>query len=103
MDDQKKLIADFHEAMLELYSRALAEEDYNGTIFYKMIMEVGGLQTAKQLLRRNAGSYGFEVLALEKNRPDLTVEYLVLQPKWAGLFLPEHLSVARERLGISPR
>ena len=100
MDDQKKLIDDFHEAMLELYRKALAERDYDGTIFYKMIMEVGGLQTANRLLQRNANSYGFEKLALENNRPDLTVEYLVLQSPWSILFEPKELQVARERLRI---
>lgn len=103
MNDQSKLISDFDEAMLELYRRARVECDYDGTIFYKMIREIGGLRTAKQLLQRKSVSYGFEILALEKNRPDLTVEYLVLQPQWVELFLPEHLNVARERLGLRPQ
>ena len=101
MDDQKKILNDFHEAMLEIYKRALVECHYDGTIFFKMITESGGFHTARQLLRRNVGSYDFEKLAWEKKRPDLTVEHLVLQPQWSGLFEPKELQVAKERLGIS--
>lgn len=101
MDDRKKLSDNFHEAMLDLYRRALGECKYDGKIFYVMLKKYRGEETAKRLLRRNAGSYGFEKLFYDKKRPDLTVEYLVLQPPWSDLFLPEQLNVARERLGGS--
>ena len=46
----------FNEAMLNLYRRAKAEAGYNATRFLSMVVEHGGLETARYLsctLRRS--------------------------------------------------
>lgn len=52
----------------------------------------------RMLLPRNAGQRkGLDAL-LEANRPELTVEAIVLQPKFRGLFTDAEIAAARERL-----
>jgi len=62
-----------------------------------MVSEMGGLSTARQLLHASGVSEGFTHL-WERGRLDLTVEALVLQPDWKGLFTSGELGIARDRL-----
>ncbi len=89
--------ARFHKAMITIYERAKRECNYNATRFLQMLGDVGGLQTARRLLGTSEPSDGFTELWLN-SRLDLTVEALVLQPRWQGLFTPEELAAARKRL-----
>jgi hypothetical protein len=96
-EDIPKVAAEFHSAMLEVYRKARREAGYNATYFLQMVDEVGGLEAARRLLRAGSVSSGFSAL-WEKGRLDLSVEAVVLQDRFAGLFTEQELDTARERL-----
>ena len=89
--------AEFGRAMKELYERAKSEADYTATYFLGMLAELGPLGTARKLLNAPAVSDGFANL-WERGRLDLTMEALVLDPRFAALFAEEELERARTRL-----
>ena len=84
--------------MLMAYETAKRELGYNATRFLQMLSEQGGLATAQSLLRTPTPSNGFTRMWME-GRPELTVEYIALDPRFAELFTAEELATARERLG----
>lgn len=86
----------FHAEMLRIYDEA-SKLGFRPTRFLQMVENLGGLQAAKQLLGSDAPASGFERL-WELGRVDLTVECLVLQEPWAGLFTQEELKEAERRL-----
>lgn len=96
-DADPEVIREFHAAMARIYTRAKAEAGYNATRYLQMVSQMGGLATARQLLHASGVSEGFTHL-WERGRLDLTVEALVLQPDWSGLFTSGELVVARDRL-----
>lgn len=87
-------------AFIEGYNVAGKEVGYWGRRFLQAVKRNGGLATAKRmLLPRNEGQRkGLDAL-LEANRPELTVEAIVLQPKFHSLFSAAELATAQERLG----
>lgn len=87
----------FNEAMLDIYRRAKAEAGYNATRFLSMVVERGGLETARYLLHAATVSEGYTAL-WERKRLDLTVEAMVLRPEWQGLFSDVELRIAVSRL-----
>ncbi len=95
--DPQATEAELHQAMVQVHARAKGEAGYPATYFIQMVAERGGLATAQHLLRSAAPSQGFTEL-WERGRLDLTVEALVLQPKFRHLFTPQELATARQRL-----
>lgn len=87
----------FNEAMVNVYKRARQEAGYNATYFLKMISEIGGYDTARQLLHSPGVSAGFTAL-WERKRLDLSVEAVVLERRFADLFSDEEREIARARL-----
>lgn len=88
----------FGAAMLEIYQRAKSEAGYTASIFFKMLADRGGLDTAKYLINASKPSDGYTNL-YERERLDLTVEAMVIEnPKWHELFSSEELAKARKRL-----
>jgi hypothetical protein len=87
----------FNTALFDLYQRTKDETWYNPTIFFRMLCDRGGLQTAKDLLATPKPSEGYTKL-WELGRLDLTVEALVINPRWQNLFTPDELATARKRL-----
>ena len=85
----------FDNAMMQIYVQAKQQAGYTATRFHQMLTEHGGVETARRLLPQM--SDGFAELWRRK-RLDLTVEALVLQPRWAGLFGRHELEIARGRL-----
>src|SRR5262245_7755611 len=83
--------------MLEVYRRAKAEAGYTATRFLGMVSERGGLETARYLLRAPAVSEGYTAL-WERKRLDLTVEAVIMDPKWETLFSDQDRQVAVSRL-----
>ena len=83
--------------MLEIYERAKTECKYNAARFLQMVVDRGGLQTARYLLHAPGLSDGFTAL-WQCNRLDLTVEAYVLKPEWRGLFTEEEIKIAAQRL-----
>ncbi|MEX2081503.1 MAG: hypothetical protein WEC33_07780 [Dehalococcoidia bacterium] len=93
-DERARLEADFDRRMLQLYEDA-AREKYFATAFLTMVHERRGLATAQHCLA--AQTDGFTRL-WEMGRLDLSVEFVVLQPRWRPLFTPAELDQARNRL-----
>ena len=85
----------FERAMLDIYDQAKAF-GYRPTAFRKMVADHGGVEAARRLIRGSATS-GFEKL-WENKRLDLSVEALVLDPKWRMLFTSDECDLARRRL-----
>jgi hypothetical protein len=83
--------------MKDVYIRAKAEANYTATYFVGMLSNYGGLGTAQRLLASSEVSSGFGAL-YERGRLDLTVEALVVQPKFAALFTDDEIEIARQRL-----
>ena len=81
--------------MMQIYVQATQQAGYTATRFHQMLTEHGGVETARRLLPQM--SDGFTEL-WRRNRLDLTVEALVLQPQWASLFARHEIEMARGRL-----
>jgi lactam utilization protein B len=87
----------FDEAMMDVYRTAKSDCNYNATDFLQMLHRDRGLQTAKRLLASDGAQYGFTKL-WECGRLDITVECLVLNKRFQGLFTEDELESARQRL-----
>lgn len=83
--------------MLEVYQRARSEASYKAPYFLKMLHESNGYETAIRLIQSTKVSTGFTHL-WKRKRLDLTVEALIIQPEWQGLFSDDDLKTARHRL-----
>ena len=90
-------LAEFGEAMVDIYRNAKKRAGYDAKIFLQMVIDRGGFETARYLLWTDKPSYGYTAL-YELGRLDLTVEALVIQPEWADLFSDEDRARARVRL-----
>lgn len=87
----------FNEDMKSIYFIAKRELGYNATRFIQLVSQKGGLQADKQLIGKEDGTYGFEVLWKNK-RLDLSVEALVLRPEYESLFSDEERKLCKDRL-----
>ena len=96
-DMTESLEAEFDAAMMDIYHRARAEAKYNASRYLQMLNENRGLRTAQTLLSAQTVSEGYTAL-WERKRLDLTVEALILQPRWNDLFTDEDRAIARNRL-----
>ena len=103
MADEHRQAAEkqFHLEMLARYEQWKEALGYRAIRFLQKVRRAGGVETARYLLKRGKGlSAGFTRLAQE-GRADLSVEALVLQEEWRGLFTPEELSEAERRLAAA--
>lgn len=89
--------SDFHDEMESLYRRAGDAINYWPHRFRGAVRRHGGLPYAKKLLAPGAPSVGFDRLA-QAGRADLSVECLVLDPRFRHLFTKEERDEARSRL-----
>lgn len=91
---------DLHEEMLALFDRAGKATGYWGTRYLQAVKRQRGLARAKEMLKPRTTSQrkGLDAL-LDAGRPELTLEALVLQPRFAELFTGPELAEARARLG----
>jgi hypothetical protein len=71
--------------MLDTYELLKRKYRYNASYFLQMVLEHGGVETARRLLRKDDVSGGFTTL-WELKRLDLSVEAYVLRPEYAPLF-----------------
>ena len=65
--------ARFHQEMLDTYELLKRKYRYNASYFLQMLLEYGGVETARRLLRKDDISDGFTTLR-ELKRLDLSVE-----------------------------
>ncbi|MCX7982487.1 MAG: hypothetical protein N2572_06235 [Syntrophales bacterium] len=77
--------------MLNLYRMAKEKCNYNATRFIQMFYKLGPVETAKTLINSKTPTEGFTAM-WECNCLDLTVEFLVLDPRFRGLFSEEELA-----------
>jgi hypothetical protein len=91
---------EFHAAMLHIYEQAARlRPPYHANRFKQMVLALGGKGAADQLIASPTTSSGFTELFLRgRENLRLSVEYLVLQPRWRELFTEEQLAIARARL-----
>lgn len=87
----------FNEDMKNIYFTAKRDIGYIATLFMQLVSQKGGLLAAKQLIAKEGGTYGFEVL-WENRRLDLSVEALVLKPEYESLFSDEERKLSKNRL-----
>ena len=100
-DDLEKA---FHEAMLNIYDLGLSKYGYRANRFLRMVVEQGGVLAARQLLHASGYHEGLTRL-WELGGLKISMEALVLEPRWASLFTEEELQTARNRLedlGFNP-
>ncbi len=91
------LVREFGRRMVAIYNRGLKEANYNAAYFRSMLSQWGPLETARKLLAAPTVSDGFAAL-WERGRMDLTVEALVIDPRFAPLFTEDEVRVAKRRL-----
>ncbi len=92
MTDQSSLEREFHEELLALLQRAVSVAKVSSTELLDAVRRKGGLQVAKQQMdvqvegtgRRSYPRY-FKALFIRK-RVDLSIEFLILDPRWQTLF-----------------
>ncbi len=98
----------FHDAMLDIFkfageaTRKRAADGstirgYWASYFLRGVRNHGGPDYARQLLRADGISDGFQRLT-DESRLDLTVEALVLQPEFSSLFTDDERAAAASRL-----
>lgn len=87
----------FNSDMQQIYIRAKKELKYNPSRFIQLVSEKGGLSAAKELIAKDGGTYGIEVL-WEHKRLDLSVEAHVLKPEYRELFCDKEIEICRNRL-----
>jgi hypothetical protein len=93
-----ELEKDLDVAMMDIYRRAKAEAGYNATLYFQMLTEHRGLETARILLHAQTVSEGYTAL-WERGRLDLTMEALVHEhSEFHPLFTKEECQIARRRL-----
>ncbi len=93
-----KAETEFDKAMMDIYSRAKSECNYTASYFLRMLLEHRGVETARILLAEGkTPQEGFTRL-WECGRLDLTVECLVLNERFRGLFGDRERETARRRL-----
>ncbi len=87
---------EFQTAAIEVYLAVLRECRYDEKVFLNMVATMGARNAAKALLRGylQSGLRGLRRLG----RLDLSVEHLVIQPRWRDLFEDYELKEARMRL-----
>lgn len=90
----------FHEAMLGVYERVGRDLGYWAGYFLRSVRKHGGVGAARRILEHSgqAGkAKGFLVLT-DAGRMDLSVEAVVLEPRFRALFTDGELAIARARL-----
>ncbi len=89
--------AAFNQAMRSIYDQAAAL-GYRPLRFLEMLQKLGGVATARELLRPGPPSEGLTKL-FAMGKPELSVEALALDPQWQPLFTSAEIKEARRKLG----
>ena len=87
----------FHQDMIEIYHLSKKECNYTPTRFLQLVSKIGGVDAAKQLIRKPSGTEGFSTL-WGLGRLDLSVEAFVLKPEYQELFSLEDRLLCKKRL-----
>ena len=90
-DFQAKLIEDVY---LRILRSSFGRDE---RVLLRMVADMGGLGAAKSLLNDRPVQVGFRGLR-RWNLLDLTVEHLIIQKPWRGLFSEKEIATAKQRL-----
>lgn len=96
-----QLAREFHRAMVGIVENTKKLKPPERFPAFERMLADGGLQTARRLLASREVSSGFATLLLHPQSPEslkLSVEYVVLDPRWRPLFTEEELAIATARL-----
>jgi 5-methylcytosine-specific restriction protein A len=100
MPTKSRLERELYDRLLDNYRIAGEETGYWGNYFLRDLKGKGALVTAKKLLQpprnKDVDSKGLAALK-EAHRTDLSVEAVVLEPKFRTLFTKEELAEAQRR------
>ncbi len=99
VDETKLTLNDlFHRRMLQIYVLLRDETGYSAKRFLGAVRRHGGVEYAKQALRRPVQAQaGFQVL-IDEGRLDISFEQLVSDPQFESLFSPTEIAEAKRRL-----
>jgi len=97
MAESRKTEMEFHKEMVRLYHRHVDELRRRPNYFLREIQTYGGLTAAKRLLARSGSTKGLEAAA-KRRRPDLTVEYVIVEGGYQHLFDSFEIWTAKQRL-----
>lgn len=92
--------ADLERQLRDAFVKATKEcisIGYNPRVFIQMIGDLGAVETAVRLVMASSIPTGYETLR-KKGRLDLSVEAIIAKSKYRGLFTPEVITRAIERL-----
>lgn len=98
--DKSKLSLEelFHRRMLEIYVGLRDETGYVAIRFLGAVRRHGGVEYAKQALRRPVNMQGGFQKLREEGRLNMSMEYFVSQPEFSSLFTDREIVEARRRL-----
>jgi hypothetical protein len=99
MTKPTRLEIDFENALREAAQICIRQYNYRPTYFLSMLGGRGGVATAKALLSKPTPSSGFSKIIMDFNRPDLTMEHYVSEPKFQTLFSEAEIAKAKRWLG----
>lgn len=91
------LVREFHRDMLAVARESGDVLGYAPTALLRIIDDLGGVEAARRIVGADTVSTAF-VAQWEHNRLDLSVEHLLLDPEYEGLFSEQLVGRARHRL-----
>ncbi|WP_219417035.1 GmrSD restriction endonuclease domain-containing protein [Pseudonocardia nigra] len=97
-DDVPEL-GEFDHAVFALIEACTSELEYTPSVLREMAHQYGALEAARILLATPTPSDGF-VRLWDEDRVDLTVEALVLDPRFTPLFTRDEIATARARVEL---
>ena len=77
--------------------KEMSKIGYKPKVFINMRIEHGTIEAIKRLIHSDEVSSGFTTL-WEKQRLDLSMENIIQEPEWIGLFTVDDRSLAKKRL-----
>jgi 5-methylcytosine-specific restriction protein A len=89
---------EFTRRMLRIYTDGRDQIGYAAHRFRGKVQRDGGVSAAKFWLRPGSSATEGFVRLLDHGRPDLSMEAVVLEPRWSHLFTKSELAVAEDRL-----
>lgn len=92
----KQIELDFENEMRYLIKESI-RIGYTPSYLIQMLNENRAVNVAKKLIMKDGGTSGFEKM-WEKKRLDLTIEAIVIQPKYKELFTKEEIEESNNRL-----
>jgi hypothetical protein len=88
----------FEEAIRQLCDRVQSECDYPSHGLRRKIAESGGaVSAAKTLLQDRSSRVKTVEWVWKHKRPDLTVDSIIIERDWGGLFAPDEIAKAQSR------